>query len=427
MTVRRKPQAIGELQLAARMRPCAGRPSRSLPGSAAFCAKLAVRGTLPATPELLDNTGRGVSSNPQIMPGDFNLNAELIRRYCLWLSGLGFSAWVQHEYPRTIREFCKSIRNKPIALTTPWDVRKFLIQESTRGLHYNTIQNLVIALRNFTEFLDLGGIRSTIPVREVRLRPWRRNPPHVVSPDTISRLAAAARRPRDVALVELLYATGCRPGELTSMRVEDIDFESRKIRVKGKNGKVRYVIFGNKAACAVNTYLHGRTTGYLFQPVQQASGRVFACSRNGQWVGRINVVGDSDQSNRRQLTFNLGSRREITLENAWDVFRRRIRGFRLVPPKKGPLHIATLCRILAKLAARIGIKRVSTRTFRHCFATHMLDGGADIREIQELMGHSRLTSTEYYSHTSRHELTETFDRCHPRGAHSRVKCKSAAR
>lgn len=346
------------------------------------------------------------------------LNNELVRRYKCWLSALDYSPYVRNAYPHIVRRFCDSVGTKSVLQTTPWDVRKFVIRESRRALSYPAIRQRFGVLQNFAQFLDLGGLRGRIPLESVRMRAvGPRNPPHVVSPSTILKLVAAAQTKRDTVIVELLYATGCRPKELVNARVRDIDFESRKMRVRGKNDKSRYVVFGDKAAQAIKAYLRGRTTGYLLQPTFEYKGVVYASSRYHKWIGEVDVITE-DRPHGRRKTFFLGSTNAITLDNARAEFEKRKRALRVVEPTLGPMHTNTVRRTLDSLALRAGIRSVAPRTIRHCFATHLLDGGADIREIQLLLGHDDLTSTQIYTHVSRKRLSETFDRCHPRGNHA---------
>lgn len=346
------------------------------------------------------------------------LNNELIARYKCWLSELEYSPDVQDSYPNVVRRFCDSIGRRNVLQTSAWDVRKFLIHESQRKLTYPTIRHLLGILRNFSQFLQLGGIRGRIPLDSVRMKPeGPRRPPTVVSPSTILKLVAAARTERDVALVELLYATGCRPRELVGARVSDLDLESRKMRVTGKGDKVRYVVFGDKAAVAIKAYLHGRPTGYLFQSNWSHKGCIYSCSRRGTWIGEIEIVDEGHPGGKRR-TITLGPKRKTSLDAARDKFEKWKRGLRLFHPKGAPLTTNTVRHILNVLALQAGIKKIAPRTIRHCFATHMLDGGADTREIQELLGHSYLTSTQIYTHVSRKRLAQTFDRCHPRGNYS---------
>jgi site-specific recombinase XerD len=356
-----------------------------------------------------------------------DLNHELVERYKLWLASLGYSVPVQCRYPRIVRAFCDRLENKEVTQTTPWDIRTFLLHESRRGLEYDTVREALIPLRSFFEFLGLGGITQDMPVKSVRMKAAPRDPPRVVSPETISRLVAAAQNSRDIALVELLYATGCRAKELINIRVGDIDFDSRKIRVVGKNSKARYVVFGLPAANAVKDYLCGRKHGYLFQSAWLQRGTIYKCSRTERWVGEVTVFSRSDPLARRRIVMRLGWKSQMSLGEAWTQFRQRTRRLNITrPAKRGPMTTSTVRRILYSLALRAGIKRITPHTVRHCFATHMLDGGADIREIQELMGHVCLTSTQIYTHVSRKKLLETFDRCHPRGSGKNVQVDSKA-
>jgi integrase/recombinase XerD len=343
------------------------------------------------------------------------LNNELIARYKRWLCELDYSPHVQNAYPDVVKRFCDSIDGKRVLQTTPWDVRKFLIHESRRKVTYPRIRQLFGILQNFSQFLKLGGIKGRIPLDSVRMRPvGPRKPPVVVSPTTILRLVAAARRDRDRALVELLYATGCRPIELVRAKVKDLDLESRKMRVTGKNDKVRYMVFGDKAAAAIKAYLHGRTAGYLFQSTWLHKGCIYSSSRRGTWIGEIEVF-DEDHRRGKRRAITLGLRKKITLGMARVRFEKWKRRLRVSNPKVAPLKTNTIRHILNLLALRAGIKKIAPRTIRHCFATHLLDGGADTRDIQELLGHRYLTSTQIYTHVSRRRLSETFDRCHPRG------------
>jgi len=342
------------------------------------------------------------------------LNSELAQRYKLWLTALEYTVPTQHRYSKIIREFCDSLENKEISDTTAWDVRKFLIHESSRGLKTCSVYASFITLRSFFDFLSLGGILAQIPLKSIRMRSSSQNPPRVPSPETILRLLGAARNLRDAALVELSYATGCRVVELVNIKFGDIDFDSRKILVAGKNRKSRYVVFGAKAASAIRAYLGGRNSGYLFQSALFQRGCVYTCSRTETWIGEAAVY--TQRGVRRRVVIRLGRKSELTFGEAWCLFKKRTQKFHITrPAKAGPMERSTISLIFRKLSLRAGITPVLPRTMRHCFATHMLDGGADIREIQELLGHVQLTSTQIYTHVSRKRLLETFDRCHPRG------------
>lgn len=122
------------------------------------------------------------------MLADSDLNSELIARYKLWLSALDYSIPTQRRYPRIVREFCQSAGAKAVIRTTPWDVRKFLIEETRRGLRYGTVRDLLVVLRNFSEFLGLGNARTNSraddPNESSPKKPSRRGQsPHHFPPD----------------------------------------------------------------------------------------------------------------------------------------------------------------------------------------------------------------------------------------------------
>jgi site-specific recombinase XerD len=268
----------------------------------------------------------------------------------------------------------------------------------------------------FFDFLSLGGIISQVPLRLVRVKAPRQDPPRVASPDQVLRLISAAKNPRELAIIEVLYATGVRVTELARIKVEDIDFVSRKIRVDGKFGKTRYVVFGTHAAQAISALLCGRNSGYLFRPEHLQKGSVYKCSRSNVWVGEMSVYARTSPPVRRRIVMRLGCRSEVSFAEAWSIFKKRVRRLDTTYPlTPRPMAPKTFRTTLYQVALRAGIRTIPPKEFRHCCATHLLDGGADIREIQELLGHACLTATQLYTHVSRRRLLEVFDRCHPRG------------
>ena len=162
---------------------------------------------------------------------------------------------------------------------------------------------------------------------------------------------------RDRAILELLYATGVRVGELTSLKIRDVDLDSHTISVIGKGNKERIVLFGEKAAQTLQAYLALRRNFVLGMDCQY----LFLNSR-GRRLSETRV---------RQMINT---------------------------------HVS-------KIAFQ---KRVSPHTFRHSFATHLLNSGADLRFIQELLGHSSLSTTQKYTHLNIEQLLRTYQKAHPR-------------
>jgi site-specific recombinase XerD len=168
------------------------------------------------------------------------------------------------------------------------------------------------------------------------------------------RAVAGASRPRDVAILELLYASGLRVSELSGLDLDALDRTDRAVRVLGKGRKERIVPYGDKAALALEAWLAERGP---------RPGPVFVNTRG----------------------------RRLGVRSIYTIVRRSARAAGITRP-------------------------VSPHTLRHTFATHLLDRGADLRMIQELLGHSRLSTTQRYTHVASAQLMTIYDRAHPRAA-----------
>lgn len=240
---------------------------------------------------------------------------------------MGYSSGTRQRYSRIAGEYCHLLRNRNIKRSTNWDVRRFLTLKSRKYSRYVIIYDTLVALRNFFEFLSLGGITSIIPLRNIHIRAPHRDPPTVPSSEKVLRFIAVAKKARERAIVELLYATGCRIKELVEIKVEDIDFESRKIFVTGKLGKSRYVVFGVHAEHALKKYLAGRKSGYLFQKTTIQKGSVYKCSRTDTWVGEVSMYTSDHPPVRHRVVFRLGPRSLVSFGEAWHKFKTKYNGF----------------------------------------------------------------------------------------------------
>jgi integrase/recombinase XerC len=241
------------------------------------------------------------------------------------------------------------------------DVRAFLAELHTRGLEPVSVARKLAAVRSWFRFLRRRGVVDRNPAQQIRSP---RLPRKLVSFLPIDETVALmdARHPRgtarDVAIVELLYASGLRVSELAGLDLGDVDLAEMTVRVLGKGRKERIVPFGEAAAHALRAHLAARGS---------AHGAVFLNRRGGR----------------------------LTVRTVHTIVRRQAR------------------------AAGI-VRRVSPHTLRHTFATHLLDSGADLRAIQELLGHSRLSTTQRYTHVGSDQLMRIYDAAHPR-AHERSR------
>ncbi len=236
-------------------------------------------------------------------------------------------------------------------------LRGYLADLHARGLARSSVARRLATLRSFFRFLIRQGRARANPAAEVRTP---RLPQRLPTYLPIDESEALLRQPfspealgsRDRAVLELLYATGIRVAELSGLNVEDVDLQERVVRVLGKGGKERIVPLGGKAVEAVRAYLAGHPRG---------AGPLFLNGR-GQ---------------------------RLTVRTFHRVVRGRARAAGLT-------------------------RRVSPHTLRHTFATHLLGAGADLRLIQELLGHARLGTTQKYTHVSVDRLMTVYDAAHPR-------------
>jgi integrase/recombinase XerC len=248
-------------------------------------------------------------------------------------------------------------------------LRRYLANLQTRGYSRSTVARRSSAVRGYFRFLVQRGFLESDPASALSPPRRDRRLPRVLRPEEID--AAEAKQGlhiyrtslRDMALVELLYATGMRVGELAALDVEDVDFKRGEVRVLGKGRKERVIPVHDAAQQLLVNYIDKeRPILAANAPAGGTDGDPIFLSVKG---GRL-----SDRGVRR-------------------VVDRFFRGLE-------------------------GGKRISPHTLRHTFATHMLQGGADLRTVQELLGHVDLSTTQIYTHLSKGQLKEVFFRTHPR-------------
>jgi len=246
-------------------------------------------------------------------------------------------------------------------------VRGFLAALGAQGLKSTSLGRKLAALRSFFRFLNREGLLQGNPARPI---PSPRKPktlPAVLTVDEASRLLETPGGPprsplRDRALLELLYSSGLRVSELTGLDLEDLDLREGSVRVRGKGRKERIVPVGSKAVGAVEAYLARERRG------GDGGGALFLNVRDG---GRLTS---------RSVHRLLGAR---ALRQGWG-------------------------------------KRISPHALRHSFATHLLGGGADLRAIQEMLGHRSLSTTQRYTRLDMEQLTRVYENAHPRSGKRRA-------
>jgi len=242
-------------------------------------------------------------------------------------------------------------------------MREYLAHLMERGIVKASIARKLSAVRSFYRYLAREGILPNNPVEQTSSpRLDKRLPSFLTVDETVSLFKAPDTRTpqgvRDLAIMELIYAAGLRISELVGLDLDNVNLETREIRVWGKGSKERMVLMGEIADDAIRTYLETARPGLL-----------------------------GEKSKTRALFLNYSGER---------LTARMVQKF---------LH---------RYAAQAGIdKKVYPHILRHSFATHMLDGGADLRVVQELLGHSNLQTTQIYTHVTQARIRKTYMSSHP--------------
>jgi integrase/recombinase XerC len=299
-----------------------------------------------------------------------NLDAHLIDRFIAYLAGAkGYSTQTQRAYRSDLIDFTQASTaraNKDSAELTLDDIRDWLYSVAEAGAAKSTVARKSASVRSFTSWLERQGLHETDLGLRLRTPKSSRTLPKVVSREALAEvfetLAASAQtleptKIQDQVIVELLYATGIRVSELASLGLADIDFSRKLLRVTGKGNKQRMVPYGQPAALAIEAWIkYGRPK---FQ---------------------------TDQSDDSLLLSSKGK----------------------------PLNVRVIYSVVANLLANTPMGAAGPHALRHTAATHLLDGGADLRAVQELLGHASLGTTQIYTHVSVERLKQGYQGAHPR-------------
>ncbi len=217
-------------------------------------------------------------------------NRKLLEAFTNYMASRGMAAPTQRAYRDSVGRLIDLLASRNVLETDRSDIRRLQTLLLAKGLHANSIRLHTEALRAFFKFLRVSEMiaGSADPMVRVESRRVPHRLPRVLSIEEIERLIAASETPLERAVIEVLYATAVRVSELVKIRLEDVDFENRVIRVnKGKGGKDRLVLFGRKAQAVLAEYLGERRSGFLFEhgPIHKSvrirGGCWYACVRLG--------------------------------------------------------------------------------------------------------------------------------------------------
>ncbi len=315
-------------------------------------------------------------------PAPTEISDQWIRKFLAHLAtDRGASAYTQKNYKQGVEEFYRWHSNELKAIPA-WeklqrdDFRAYLRFLGRNNLSRAAIQLRFSALRTFYKFLIRNGVAEASPIKNLSLpKPERRLPKFLTiqqmgdllkapekllqwqKENKVGRPVSRAAALRDIAVLETIYSCGLRISELCGLRAEDIEWGEQIVRVRGKGKKERLVPIGGPALAAIQTYWEAI----------------------GQTPARSSPVFISETKRR------------------------------------APLHPVQLSRRLKQYLAIAGLDpKLTPHKLRHSYATHLLDAGADLRSVQELLGHAHLTTTQVYTHVTTERLKKAYDAAHPR-------------
>ncbi len=261
------------------------------------------------------------------------------------------------NYKTDLHEFGIFLKDAPVESVDYLTIRRFLAHLKERNLASRSTARKLSSLRSFFRFLVKDGYLKVNPTDAVASPKQEKTLPKFLSEtDVVSLIEApdeaTVRGLRDRAMLETLYSTGMRISELVGLREDDVDFIGGTVKVYGKGKKERLLPIGDRALKAIRNYLQKRN----------AVSRAIFLNKNKKTLGA--------------------------------------RGFR---------------KILDKYVRQASLKEhISPHTLRHSFATHLLNRGADLRSVQELLGHANLSTTQIYTHLTTEKLKSVYEKAHPR-------------
>lgn len=268
-------------------------------------------------------------------------------------------------YERDLRRFFEWLRGRRIASLNVSQLADYPAWLNGQGLAPTSISRHIVSLKVFFRYLQLEGVLTDNQAELLGTQKLWQRVPTVLSRSEIESLIAAPRAPRpwwrrDRAMLELLYATGCRVSELSLLRPRDVYLAERYCQCTGKGDKQRMVPLGRQAVAAIEDYLQHE---------------------------RPKLLARRDPPSQFLLLSTRGGR--LRRERIWELIKR--------------------------YASQSGCSAdLSPHSLRHTFATHLLAGGADLRQVQEMLGHASIATTQIYTHVDHTRLKKVHDAFHPR-------------
>lgn len=300
---------------------------------------------------------------PKFNDDEFSKKVKEFEKYLL--IDKKYSEKTKKSYINDLHKFYEFILSKKLKFE---DIKRKDIMQYTNFLNKqklstNSINHNISVLKNFYKFIVINDNISTDPTEYIETPKLRKSLPKILSIDEVKKLLDVdlidKYSYRNKAMIELMYATGLRVSELVNLKINDIDFDSCLVKTLGKGSKERIIPIGDYAILFLSKYLNE----YRYQLLKKDHNDYLFLNNRGTKISR-----------------------------------------------------QTFYKIIEDLAIKKNIKtKISPHTLRHSFATHLLDRGADIVSIKEMLGHSSLSTTQIYTHLSNQKLKEEYDKFHPHG------------
>ena len=355
--------------------------------------------------DVIKPTAAPVVSPESALPG-----SELVRQFLDYLTvEAGLAANTILAYRRDLVRFLLSLRQagRPVTAATALDVQNHLRQLKESQLAISSISRALVAIKMFLRYLvSTAQVTRDITDALDSPRRWQRLP-HLLSREkTLSLLAGLdpddALFARDRALLELLYASGLRASESASLRVSDVNVRIGYLRCFGKGSKERVVPVGRPALEAIETYLTA-----LRPKLALSGGRTVREAATAASFGVRSRQAGTAAFPSPESGSKLPHSESPASPGESDALFLSGRGH--------PLDRTAVWRIVKRAARRAGLAgKVSPHTLRHSFATHLLAGGADLRAVQEMLGHVNIVTTQIYTHVDSDRLKAVHKKFHPR-------------
>lgn len=267
------------------------------------------------------------------------------------------------NYSKDLNEFLEITNISDLSKVVKDDIRSYLKVLFDNDNKSSTVSRKISTLKSFYKFMKENNFVNINPVSSIKYPKKEKSLPKFVQYNELEDMLEISKTgeygERNNLIIELMYSTGVRVSELVNIKLSDIDFSSKRIRILGKGSYERFVFFGDYANEALNKYINGKR-------IQLLNGKIndyLFLNKNGEKITTRGVA-----------------------------------------------------KIIDNIIKETSIKtKVSPHTLRHTFATHLLDNGCDLRSVQEMLGHKNINSTEVYTHVSSERLKDVYFRSHPRG------------